>query len=216
MPPITGIRVIIWDFDGTLYKQIPELWEGIRTAELTVIMEHTGWTMERAREEFYRVYKVRTPSGTQTVSILTGMPNSQASVESSRKTDYERFLAPDPRLPALFSALSGYRHYMLVNGSRDSVRRGLAAVGLDASLFTEIVTSEIVGVTKPEPDGYRYILKQTGLPAHAHLMVGDREPVDLVPAKELGLKTCLVWSQEPGTVADVTLNTVYELPGVLG
>jgi FMN phosphatase YigB (HAD superfamily) len=33
-------------------------------------------------------------------------------------------------------------------------------------------------------------LKKTGLPAAAHLMIGDRELV-VAPAKKLGMRTCL-------------------------
>ena len=56
----------------------------------------------------------------------------------------------------------------------------------------------------------------TGLPPEAHVMIGDRELVDLKPAKTLGIKTCLVWSDVPSDVADVTLSTVYDVPSMLG
>jgi FMN phosphatase YigB (HAD superfamily) len=58
-------------------------------------------------------------------------------------------------------------------------------------------------------------MEKTGLPPVAHLMIGDRERVDLVPAKKLGMKTCLVWAAEPSMVADITLPTVYDLSQVL-
>ena len=58
-------------------------------------------------------------------------------------------------------------------------------------------------------------MKKTGLPAAAHIMIGDREAVDLAPAKMLGMKTCLVWSDSASLVADVTLKTVYEVATIL-
>jgi HAD superfamily hydrolase (TIGR01549 family) len=216
MKKLSGIAVCIWDFDGTFYQQQPALWDNIRWTEIKVIMEHTGWTKEKATDEFYKIYKVKTPSGTKTVSLLTGISNAQASVETSRYTDYDSFLHADPKLAGMLASLDRYRHFMLVNGSQESVNRGLTILGVDKGFFEEIVTSELVGETKPSLKGFTYIVGKTGLPASSHLMIGDREAVDLAPAKSMGIHTCLVWSDTPGDVAEVTVPTVYDVAGVLG
>lgn len=212
----SDVKALIWDFDGTLYKQQPGLWDAIRESEIRVIRHHTGWTEQKAREAFYSVYKVRTPSGTQTVSILTGIPNRQAAKECAIGVEYGTYLHKDAKLADMFGKLTGYRHFMLVNGIQQSVLRGLELLGLDRKLFEEIVTSELVGESKPGEAGYRRIREMTGLPFAAHMMIGDREPVDLATAKRLGMKTCLVWSDTPGTIADVTLPTVYAVADMLG
>ena len=210
------IAVCIWDFDGTLYKQNPALWDQIRQTEIDVIVAHTGWSDKKASEAFYKIYKVETPSGTTTVSRITGISHADASRETSARTDYAAFLRSDPKLNEMFSSLSRYRHFMLVNGSQESVTRGLALLGVQKDIFEEIVTSEIVGETKPSSKGFQYILDKTGLPAASHIMIGDRELVDLAPAKKLGLKTCLVWSDAESAIADVTLPSVYECVNMLG
>ena len=216
MNKLQGIAVCIWDFDGTLYKQIPALWDQIHQTEIDVIVAHTGWSVEKATEEFYKIYKVETPSGTTTVSRITGISHADASRETSARTNYDAFLHPDPKLNEMFAHLSHYRHLMLVNGSQESVTRGLALLGVPKDNFEEIVTSEIVGETKPSDKGFRYVLDKTGLPAESHVMIGDRELVDLVPAKTLGIKTCLVWSDTVSAIADVTLPSVYECVNMLG
>ncbi|MEK7801071.1 MAG: HAD family hydrolase [Pseudomonadota bacterium] len=213
---LQGILVCIWDFDGTLYKQIPQLWDNIRESEYHVIADHTGWPRAKVVEEFKKVYKVVTPSGTKSVSLITGIPIPQAAQEMSGHTQYESYLHPDPELPRMFDALSAYTHYMLVNGSVASVERGLSLLNVKKEYFSEIVTSDIVGESKPSLKGFEYIMSKTRLAPAAHLMIGDREPVDLAPAKSVGMKTCLVWSDVAGTIADVTLHTVYALTDVLG
>ncbi len=160
-------------------------------------------------------YPIQSPSGTMVTALLAGISNAQASIESSKGTNYEVYLKKDPQLSAMFAALSDRTHYMLVNGTQESVRRGAGLLGVDTDVFREIVTSEIVGETKPSPKGFRYIMEKTGLPPAQHLMIGDRERVDLAPAKALGIKTCLVWSASPGEVADVTLPTVYDVADML-
>lgn len=216
MQHIPNIGCIIWDFDGTLYQQKPALWDEIRASEIRVIMDVTGWDEKKAKEEFYKIYKVLTPSGTKTVSILTHLTGKQAAIQCTRYVDYAKYLEKDPALSELFAKLSGYVHYMLVNGTVQSVTKGLGLLGLDHHLFSAIVTSEMVGESKPSERGFRYILDQTGLPAGAHLMVGDREAVDLVPAKALGIRTCLVWSTTESAIADVTVPAVYDVASVVG
>lgn len=216
MKKISGIKVLIWDFDGTLYRQQPGLLDNIRWTEIKVIQNHTGWTEEKAKEEFYKLYNVETPSGTKATAILANISNKQASIETSHLTDYPKYLTKDGRLTDVFARLTNYKHYMLVNGSQESVSRGSALLGIDLSVFAEIVTSEVVRETKPSTKGFLYIMQKTGLPAAAHLMIGDREAVDLTPAKALGMHTCLVWSNAKSDVAEVTIPTVYGVPDVLG
>jgi FMN phosphatase YigB (HAD superfamily) len=45
-------------------------------------------------------------------------------------------------------------------------------------------------------------------------MIGDREAVDLVPAKAVGMHTCLVWSEIKSTIADITLPDVYRVADI--
>jgi len=216
MQKLSGISVCIWDFDGTLYRLNHALWENIRASEIEVIMAHTGWAEEKAKEEFYKIYPNITPSGTKTTSMLANISNAQASVESSRGTKYDAYLHTDVKLTDMFSCLSTYVHYMLVNGSQESVTRGLHLLDVNTHIFKEIVTSELVGETKPSIKGFEYILKKTGLSPEKHLMIGDREQVDLAPAKSVGIKTCLAWADVKSEIADVTIPTIYDIVGVLG
>ncbi len=206
----SGIRVLIWDFDGTLFRPIPDLWKEIREAEYRSIMDHTGWTREKTVEEFTNAHKL-IPSATATVASLCGMTTAQAALYGEQYIDRKKYLSRDEKLIGLFKALHHLTHYMLVNGVQASTLENLQVLGLSTNQFTEIITSEIVGENKPSEKGFRYILEKTKLPPQQHLMIGDREAVDLVPAKTLGMKTCLVWSEKKSAVADVTLPTVYEI-----
>ena len=214
---LSSIRVLIWDFDGTLYRAIPAFHEVILRAAYRVIMNHTGWSQEKTLQRFNEVYKVETTSSTETAAKLSGISIREAAIECElTKEDRTKFIQRDDKLIALFHSLSSFTHYMLANGIREKILPALSVLGVSEDTFTEIVTSEVVGVTKPAPDGFLYIMQKTGLPAAAHLMIGDREAVDLAPAKALGMKTCLVWSETPSTVADITLPNVYDIEKILG
>ncbi|MCL4360632.1 HAD family hydrolase [Patescibacteria group bacterium] len=211
----SDVRVLIWDFDGTFYRPNPALFAAVRQAEYTTIMAHTGWDYDRTDREFKARYKVTIQSATETVSVLTGQTVAESAVEMERYFDRRDFLKRDPKLISLFRSLHGYRHMILANGVIARHIETLAVLGIPKETFELMVTSETVGVTKPSVEGFRYIMKHTGLPAPSHMMIGDRPAVDLAPARALGMHTCLVWSETPSDVADITLPTVYALKDVL-
>lgn len=203
------VKILIWDFDGTLYKAIPELWKDIREAEYKVIMHHTGWDHDQAENEFRALYKVTISSATETVARLAKIPTSSAAIEMEDYYDRGKFLSRDERLIDLFAHLIKFKHYILGNGAKVGIVKTLHVLGISPDIFEEIVTSEITKINKPDPAGYRYIMQKTGLSASAHMMIGDRVDVDLVPAKALGMKTCLVFGQS--IIPDISLDSVYEV-----
>ena len=215
MNKLKGIKILIWDFDGTLFKPNESFFAAVREAEFQVLMKHMGWTREKAEGEFQKIYKVVYPSATQTIGILAGISTAQAAQEMENLFDRRDFVARDDKLIALFSALKGYRHILFGNGIIAKHKETLPVLGISPDTFELYVTSEIVGKTKPSPDGFQYILDYTKLPAEEHLMIGDRDLVDLAPAQALGTHTCLVWSSAPTPHADITIPTVYDIDSVL-
>lgn len=210
------IRVLIWDFDGTFYKPNPALWQAVREAEYRTIMDHTGWDKVKTEAEFKKLHKIVYPSATEVTAVLCKISVSEAAVEMEQYFDRRDYLKRDEKLIAMFKKLKNFRHFTLANGVMRHHIETLRVLGISPTIFEEMVTSEIVGVTKPHPDGFVYILKKTGLAPDKHLMIGDREAVDLAPAKSLGMKTCLVWSDTPSDVADVTIKSVYMVSDLIG
>lgn len=218
---MSDIRVIIWDFDGTFYPQNPAVSAAMEEGQYQTIMRHKGWTHERAKEEFWKIYPSQTTSGNTAVGRICGITTAQAGVENEQGFDRLAFMPKDHHLPELFEKLKGFRHFILGNGVQANLLKTTKGLGID-HVFEEIVTSETVGVNKPDPAGFRYILKKTGFAPRQHLMVGDREVVDLAPAKRLGMRTCLVtWGEgfselpKTGESVDITIPTVYDLPQLL-
>lgn len=212
---LANIRVLIWDFDGTLYKPNQELFRDVRESEYRAITEHTGWTREKATEEFHTLHKVTIQSATAVVAKLCNISVALAAVESEKYFDRRKYLHRDLRLIEMFGKLQRFRHFIFANGVIAKHKETLDVLGIPVETFEEFVTAETVGVTKPDPAGFLYIMKKTGLPPNAHLMIGDRELVDIVPANNLGMHTCLVWSETKSAIADVTLPTVYDIVTVL-
>lgn len=215
MKQFSNINVCIWDVDGTLYPPSETMTREVLESAYKVIEECMGWSREKTVTEFEKVHGVLTPSSTEAVALICNITTSQAAIKTDEYFNRAQFLKRDTKLIALFEQLSGFRHFILGNGNKKNISKALTVLGIPISTFDEIVTSETVGVNKPEDNGFRYILDKTGLPADEHLMIGDREKVDILPAKALGIRTCMVWAIKPSMVADITVPTVYELSQVL-
>lgn len=209
------IKVLVWDFDGTLYAPSPDLWKKVREAEYRVIENHTRWKRDRVVAEFVKLHKRVLPSATEVTAHLCGITIAQAAVEMEVYFDRRDYVTRDEQLIGMFRKLTNFRHFILANGVKKRHIETLAVLGLPPATFEMMVTTDVVGVTKPHEEGYRVILAETLLPPNQHLMIGDREAIDLIPAKKLGMKTCLVWSQEQSKIADITLPTVYDIVKIL-
>lgn len=214
------VKVLIWDFDKTFYKPNAQLEKDIREAEYRVIMEHAQWDRTQAEAAFSQVYPSTYQSATEAVAHITQITTAQAAAEMENYFDRTKYLVHDERLIVLFRKLNAYEHYILMNGYRARVIGALNVLGIRSDLFREIITSETVGVNKPNHNGFAHILQSTKLPANHHLMIGDRITVDLAPAKRLGMKTCWVyWNtalhETDDSVVDICVPTVYDLEQVL-
>lgn len=211
----SSVKILIWDFDGTLYPDHAQLRRDIRQAEYRTIMNHTKWSAEKTAEEFAKLHLKRYPSATETIAALCNISIRETAVEMEQYFDRTKYLARDEKLIHLFGKLKKFRHFMLANGVAANHQKALEVLGIPVRNFEEMVTAEIVGNVKPHPEGFLYILHKTQLPPNQHLMIGDREIVDLAPAKKLGMHACLVWSKMPSTIADATVPTVYDVAHLL-
>ncbi len=75
------------------------------------------------------------------------------------------------------------------------IKKTLKLVGIDPTWFSHIISGDEIKERKPALDGFYLMIKQSLLDPSEILYVGDRIKVDILPAKKLGIKTCLVWQE---------------------
>jgi putative hydrolase of the HAD superfamily len=82
-----------------------------------------------------------------------------------------------------------------------------------------VVDSNRVGVQKPDPWIFRLALAQLGLLAHQVIFVGDSYERDMIPSRELGMKTIWLKGPNAGTVAtmevDACISSLSELEALI-
>lgn len=85
--------------------------------------------------------------------------------------------------------------------------------------FTYRFTQDDFSITKPDPRYYEQILKKCGVAPGECIMVGDRIDKDIIPARQVGMKTILVRSglyknqqpRIPFEIPDAELHSIIGL-----
>lgn len=232
---IKKIKVIVWDIDGTLYQDIPQLRKAIQADLLRRVEKKMGLGREAAVELLASNYQ----KFFSTSRVLLKLGFTWSEIEA--RLEYclylkKQFLKKDPKLASVFSQLKPFRHLIASNNSQQTGIGLLKTLGLNPGIFEKIFGLTPTAI-KPQLSFFRRILAYTDLPAEQHLFVGDREKTEIMPAKKLGMRTCLVWHvkspvattclpRDPdkhrdftgwgrATRADVSLAKIYDIVEIL-
>lgn len=88
--------------------------------------------------------------------------------------------------------------------------------------FNALIDSAVVGVRKPDPAILTIALERLGVPAKGSTMVGDSYERDIVPARQIGLRTIWLrgksWAPPPASTdaADFTIVRLADVREILG
>jgi len=208
---LSDIKVLVWDLDGTLYQSIPEFSITMHKAFVQILGKHKNLTIDQADlllDETKRIHK----GSIKSLQALGCGSYLSIVKEIEELVDKDSYLKLDRLLQQLFVDLSSFRHILLSDTTHPTIVAELEALGLSHTIFELVVGIDDTGVSKPDLSFFRTVLNQTDLKPDQHLMIGDRVEVDLVPAKQLGMKTCLVWSEQANQKGiDYSFPTVYDV-----
>ncbi len=209
---VPDIKAIVWDLDGTLYQDVPELYQAFEKKLLNVYGQLRKIKGKKTHDEFYSRYK-KLGSKTKVLNSI-GADGRTLMSTITAEMDYERFLKKDTRLKHLIGELSQVRHYILTNANEKATVRKLNALGLSQELFENVYPTYNLPYDKPDPKVFKYVARDIKLKPKQILVVGDREETDIMPAKQVGMLTAFVGGTS--RVADVSFKTVYEVAELFG
>ncbi len=217
------MRYLIWDVDGTLYPSTPEGNKLVKKIYKEKIQEHFGKIPENL-DGWFKLKKSCYKSSTLTFLTLSIGPLKEIA-EYFDKTFAEKIpIKRDPKLIETFEKLKNFEHYALRNGTYKGTIKILKRLGLgqikwkdcEFGPFKKVwATIDTMGVPKPHPVVFEYVrtylfLKEKGrFPKNEEeakefakkiVMIGDREEVDLEPARKVGIRTLLVKTSPPNLV----------------
>ena len=134
--------------------------------------------------------------------------------------EYIRFLADhnalfDNALDVLDYLKPQYNMHIITNGFEEVQIRKLKNSNL-SPFFDQVITSEKVGVKKPNPVIFEYALEITGAGAHESVMIGDNFEADIIGAMDVGMQAIFCkFNGEIATRKVPTVDNLLELKDLL-
>jgi HAD superfamily hydrolase (TIGR01509 family) len=182
------MKLIIWDFDGTLADTRPIIEAG---------MDHTLQVLgldPRLKAEWLKCVGLPVEEGiSRTFGALgIGADEVTRAYRSFRHTEHDRLLKGFKGVGELLEELRGLGMPMAIASSKrgEPLRRQLKALGWEG-WFDPLVTPDEVKAGKPDPESLRLCLAAHGLEPREAVMVGD-SPYDLDMAQRAGVPSVAV------------------------
>ena len=111
-------------------------------------------------------------------------------------------------IPVLEYLQPKYKMHIITNGFEEVQHRKLKNSNL-MPFFNEIITSEKVGVKKPNPKIFEYALDITGAVNEESVMIGDNFEADILGAKNMGMQ--VIFCKFNGESATEEVSSVENL-----
>lgn len=207
---MTKIKNLIFDLDNTLYD-FSKVWK----ISNKLVFEYLGYDKLTTYEEFFKLYK--SVNNKLVKEVLKGnlkiieLRNKRLMLTLERfglnltvedcnfyyEKQFEYILesiTPDEEVNLKIRQLQDkYNMIILTNGKSYEQRMKLKKLGLE-NIFKLYISGE-THISKPKEKAFLNVLETEGILAVETMMIGDSLYHDIVPAKKLGLKTCLIEKQ---------------------
>ncbi len=206
------VDAVGFDLDNTLYCSTSAITQKIQNYMLAKASAFLGRSLTQVQQEYTRIYS-QLQSGRKTLEAL-GVPQAQQAVQDALEhADIVSLLQRDDRLVALLQKLQiSYKLFLITGSQEQTAHNKLNTLGISQTTFDLAMYS---GAPYERHDGsaFRHVAQMFNIPLTRILFVGDRERVDILPAKQLGVKTAIV--NASSTYADYQLTTLYDLEQIL-
>ena len=189
----------LWDFDRSSILAFDKIYEifnlinyGIPSAKdfHTTYFDHNNrlWDLYRKGEidkDFLKIERFRLPLKDY------GIVDEKLSIDLGESyTDYAaRMVALVPNTMEVLNYLKekNYKIHLITNGFLEVQSIKMKASGLDKMIDSSFVSEE-VGFKKPDHRIFFHAMNEVGGNIENSVMIGDDLSVDIIPAKEIGMK----------------------------
>ncbi|EJV84558.1 HAD-IA family hydrolase [Bacillus mycoides] len=178
---------ILWDFDGTLFNTYP--------AYTMMLSEILGDAVDK--QEIYKNLKISYSHAIQYYNISSAQ---EEKIKVLKKKFTPKDMKPFEDVEEILKF--AHKNVIMTHKHREGVMEILKYYGWD-KYFVDMVTIDDGFPRKPNSLAYDHLHKMHNI----DLAIGDRE-LDLLPAKELGISTCMF--QGKCDVADYSLSHYSE------
>ncbi len=209
--PVPDVDVLLFDLDNTLYPRDSGLWKEIDQRILGYVCRTLDLSPENARtvqKRYWHEY------GTTIMGLIAEYGVApEPYLAHVHEVDATRYLAPNPTLAATL-ALLPQRKAIFTNASSAHARNVLSALDLLPYFDPLVGMGELGYVSKPQRLAYERCLALVNVAPERCLFIED-SPVNLPPAREMGMVTALLGQPDQGE-ADYYLTRIEDVGSLFG
>ena len=213
------IKTIFFDTSDTLYH-CPDFKKAQEECVLLQLSEKKNISLDEAKKLFKEMREkldVKLPHVSK-VEVMMNLGVSRLEMHEKLSTlNTREFLNPDKKLDAILLTLSKtYELGIITNVLREFLFIILDALEIDKKYFKYIVSVDNTAKSKPYPEPFLKAIALSGHNPEECVYVADSLTKDIIPAKNLGMKTVLV-SKDPSADAhvDVRIDSIHEVEEAL-
>lgn len=201
-----NIKHLWFDFSDTLaLTNKEEYYKILYSTYANIVGKEVTSELKKEYDNLFEKYK-----SNSAVFVSLGRPSSfladcLGSVDP--KTLYQ---LTDKEIPSILKELKDIVSISIF--SNNNVRKLLPALGIDPAYFTYILGPTSVKKPKPALDGFYQMIDLSKSVPGEILFIGDDVAKDLLPAKELGILTGLLW--KTSSEADYCFEDFGEILGL--
>lgn len=186
LPRPESLKAIVFDLDGTLYRD-DRLGEEVNQSAIRYVAALRQVEMADAEAMLQRARVENGDGGTLSRAVVAlGGNLPEMHRRFAQEIHPDQFLKRDERVPKLLTLLATrFELFLYTNNNRDLSGRIMAQLGV-TGLFREIFTIEDYWLPKPDPKLITDILTKIAVKPADALFVGDRYEVDLLVPASIG------------------------------
>lgn len=205
-----NLKTIIFDIDGTLYKNDEYINEQI-DSQIRAFAQSRNFSNEKARqmvnsyrEEWAKLHDGKRPSLNNALHDM-GVQTDEIIAWRKELTHPENYLSFDEALADSLKELAAvYRLLCITNNPASIGCKTLEILGAQP-FISEIIGFDTCKTAKPDPKVFELALKRAATPVEQCISVGDRYDIDIAVPLEMGMGGILVSG----------VQDVYKLKNVL-
>jgi len=202
-----NIKILIWDLDGTLTRPSKRVEMVFAAKIFKKAAKYLNTDVKTAKKRFKKM--VKTFKGSTLTLNKMGVPGFRAVAQIQNEIKWKKYIKQDDKLIKMFKNLKNYRHLLLTDNTKKAGEKKLKLLGLKPQIFEKKFFGIDLQITKPKLELFQKVLDYTKVSPSKHLMIGDMVQKDIIPAKKLGMKTCLAWSKSKH--ADISIKNIYQI-----
>lgn len=208
------MNYFIFDLDGTLYQnsepnykfENSKFYSDVKENVYALLQKELNITKEKAISEFERI---KTESNDKTSLYIEQNYNIPRKEYFNRtwNLEPENYLQKNKSAKKIFEKI-GARSYILTQAPEIWARKVLKFLNISEHVGAKMTTGE-QDLRKPDPKVFQNIADYFKVPNEKVYSIGDQEHTDIIPAKNIGMKTVIVGSKS--IHADHQIDKIDEL-----